>query len=118
MGNHEMSYAYTTEWIANMRNFIPDDAVHMSGNEWVNYYVIRNNVLVIGLAYYNLPIAIDWIKEVVAEHEGQVDHIVVASHDGLIGAKYGLTREQIVEGTKDDDWVYSVQEDIRRFFRS
>ncbi|MGB1542345.1 MAG: metallophosphoesterase family protein [Spongiibacter marinus] len=115
MGNHEMNYAYTTEWIANMRNYIPEDAVHMPGYEWVNYYVVRSNVLIIGLAYYNLPLAIDWIKDVVAEN-ADVEHIVVASHDGLIGAKYGQTREQIVEGTKGDDWVYGVQKDIREFF--
>ena len=115
MGNHEMNYAYTTEWIANMRNYIPDDAVHMPGYEWVNYYVVRSNVLIIGLAYYNLPLAIDWIKDVVADN-ADVEHIVVASHDGLIGAKYGQTREQIVEGTKDDDWVSRVQRDIREFF--
>ncbi|WP_231758613.1 metallophosphoesterase family protein [Microbulbifer elongatus] len=116
MGNHETSYAYTVEWIDNMRDFIPADAVHMPGYEWVNYYVVRENVLVVGLAYYNLPIAFEWIKQVVYEHQENVDHIVVASHDGLIGAKYGQTREQIVEGTKDDNWVYQVQPQIREFF--
>ncbi len=116
MGNHETSYAYTVEWIANMRDFIPEDAVHMHGYEWVNYYVIRENVLVFGLAYYNLPIAFDWIRQVVLDNRENVDHIVVASHDGLIGAKYGQTREQIVDGTKGDDWVYGVQPLIREFF--
>ncbi|MBU3002140.1 metallophosphoesterase family protein [Paraglaciecola arctica] len=118
MGNHETSYAYTYNWIENMKNFIPEDAIHMPGYEWVNYYVIRENVLVIGLAYYNLPIAFDWIKEVVLNNEDKVEHIVVASHDGLIGAKYGQTREQIVDGTKDDAWVYDVQPKIRDFFAS
>ena len=116
MGNHETSYAYTQNWIANMKNFIPEDAVHMPGYEWVNYYVIRENVLIIGLAYYNLPIAFEWIKATVNEIEGEFDHIVVASHDGLIGAKYGQTLEQIVDGTKDDDWVFYKQEAIRKFF--
>ncbi len=116
MGNHELNYSYTTGWINAMREFIPEDAVHMPGYEWVNYYVIRENVLVIGLAYYNLPLAIKWIEQVVEENRADVDHIVVASHDGLIGAKYGQTREQIVEGTKDDDWVYSVADEIRAFF--
>lgn len=116
MGNHETSYAYTVEWVENMRDFIPEDAMHMPGYEWVNYYVIRENVLIVGLAYYNLPIAFEWIKQVVYEHEDLVDHIVVASHDGLIGAKYGQTREQIVDGTKDDHWVYQVQPQIREFF--
>ncbi len=116
MGNHETSYAYTQEWVQNMRDFIPQDAVHMPGYEWVNYYVVRENVLVIGLAYYNLPIAFDWIRQVVNEQQDAVEHIVVASHDGLIGAKYGQTREQIVDGTKDDDWVYAVQPEIRKFF--
>ncbi|WP_305475487.1 metallophosphoesterase [Oceanobacter sp. 4_MG-2023] len=116
MGNHETSYAYTVEWIKTMRDYIPEDAVHMPGFEWINYYVIRENVLIVGLAYYNLPIAFSWIQDVIESNEDQVDHIVVASHDGLVGAKYGQTREQIVEGTKDDDWVYSVQEDIRDYF--
>ncbi|WP_216362565.1 metallophosphoesterase family protein [Bowmanella denitrificans] len=116
MGNHETSYAYTLEWIDNMRSFIPEDAVHMPGYEWVNYYVIRENVLIFGLAYYNLPVAYTWIKDIVLSHRDEVDHIVVASHDGLIGAKYGQTLEQIVDGTKDDGWVYDVQPQIRQFF--
>ncbi|MDC8831431.1 metallophosphoesterase family protein [Alteromonas gilva] len=115
MGNHETSYAYTYNWIENMRNFIPEDAVHMPDYEWINYYVVRDNVLIFGLAYYNLPIAYSWLKETVESMEG-IDHIVVASHDGLIGAKYGQTREQIVDGTKGDDWVFSVQPQIREFF--
>ncbi|MCW8125325.1 metallophosphoesterase family protein [Microbulbifer halophilus] len=115
MGNHETSYAYTVEWIDSIRDFIPGDAVHMPGYEWVNYYVVRENVLVIGLAYYNLPIAFEWVEQVVYEQRDRVDHIVVASHDGLIGAKYGQTREQIVEGTKEDNRVYRVQPQIREF---
>lgn len=115
MGNHETSYAYTYNWIENMKHFIPQDAVHMPDYEWINYYVIRDNVLIFALAYYNLPVAFEWIKETVETSNG-IEHIVVASHDGLIGAKYGQTREQIVDGTKDDDWVYSVQPQIREFF--
>lgn len=48
MGNHETSWAYTVEWIDNMRHFIPEDAVHMPSAEWLNYYIIRDNVLMIG----------------------------------------------------------------------
>lgn len=116
MGNHETSHAYTVEWIDNMKDYIPKDAVHMPGYEWVNYYVERENVLIFGLAYYNLPVAFQWIKETIEAKDDNIKHIVVASHDGLIGAKYGLTREQIVDGTKNDDWVYSVQPKIRKFF--
>jgi Calcineurin-like phosphoesterase len=116
MGNHEVSNAYAVEWIDNMRHVIARDAIHMPRYEWLNYYVIRENVLIVGLAYYNLPIAFNWIQDVVAKHKSQVDHIVIASHDGLIGIKYGLTREQIVDGSKNDDWVYNVQAKIRQFF--
>lgn len=116
MGNHELNYSYTHAWVKTMRDYIPADAVHMPGYEWINYYVVRENVLLIGLAYYNLPLAVDWIEQTINATADQVDHIVVASHDGLIGAKYGLTREQIVEGTKDDDWVYSVADKIRALF--
>jgi len=116
MGNHETSHAYTVEWIDNMKNYIPEDAVHMPGYEWINYYVVREHVLIFGLAYYNLPVAFQWIKDTVLAKEDNIQHIIVASHDGLIGAKYGLTREQIVDGTKDDDWLYDVQPEIRQFF--
>ena len=116
MGNHEDSYAYSVEWIDNMRHYIPADAVHMSGAEYLNYYVVRDNVLLIALKYYNLPIAFPWIKQVVAEHRDSVEHIVIASHDGLIGAKYGETREMIVEGVKNDNRLYDQWDEIRAFF--
>ncbi|WP_229748126.1 metallophosphoesterase family protein [Lacimicrobium alkaliphilum] len=116
MGNHEHSFAYAVEWIDTMKQYIPEDAVHMPGSEWVNYYIVRDNVLIFGLAYYNLPLAFQWIKDTVSSMEEEIEHIVVASHDGLIGAKYGQTREQIVDGTKDDGWVYDVQPEIRKFF--
>ena len=116
MGNHETSWAYTVEWIDNMRHFIPEDAVHMPSAEWLNYYIIRDNVLMIGLAYYNLPIAFGWIEEVIAENEGKFDHVVIASHDGLVGAKYGQTREQIVQGVKDDNRLFDIHKDIRELF--
>ncbi|GAL13173.1 hypothetical protein JCM19233_4175 [Vibrio astriarenae] len=32
-----------------MRHFIPEDAKHMPSAEWLNYYVVRENVLMIGL---------------------------------------------------------------------
>ncbi|WP_295893252.1 metallophosphoesterase [uncultured Vibrio sp.] len=116
MGNHETSWAYTVEWIENMRHFIPEDAIHMPSAEWLNYYVVRDNVLMIGLAYYNLPIAFGWIQDVLADNEGNFDHVVIASHDGLIGAKYGETREQIVEGVKDDNRLFDIHKEIRETF--
>ncbi|WP_047043225.1 metallophosphoesterase family protein [Vibrio mexicanus] len=116
MGNHETSWAYTVEWIENMRHFIPEDAIHMPSAEWLNYYIIRENVLMIGLAYYNLPIAFGWIQEVLADNEGKFDHVVIASHDGLVGAKYGETREQIVEGEKDDNRLFDIHKEIRETF--
>ncbi|WP_348679781.1 metallophosphoesterase family protein, partial [Alcanivorax profundi] len=86
MGNHEDSYAYSVEWIENMKHYIPDDAVHMAGAQYLNYYVVRENVLIILLKYYNLPIAFQWIKDAVNTPRDDVEHIVIASHDGLIGA--------------------------------
>lgn len=116
MGNHETSHAYSVEWIDYMKEYIPEDAVHMSGAQYQNYYVLRENVLVILLRYYNLPIAFQWIKDVVDTHVDEVDHIVIASHDGLIGAKYGETREMIVEGTKGDNLLMEQWDEIRSFF--
>lgn len=116
MGNHETSFAYTVEWVDSMKEFIPNDAVHMSGAQYQNYYVVRENVLIVLLRYYNLPIAFQWIKDVVNTHSDDVDHIVIASHDGLIGAKYGETREMIVEGIKGQDLLLDQWDEIRSFF--
>ena len=116
MGNHEDSYAYSVEWIENMKQYIPEDAVHMAGAQYLNYYVIRDNVMIILLKYYNLPIAFEWIKQEVAANEDKFDHLVIASHDGLIGAKYGETREMIVEGTTGDNALMDMWDDIRAFF--
>lgn len=116
MGNHEDSHAYTVEWIENMKDYIPADAVHMSGAQYLDYYVVRENVLIIALWYYHLPVAFQWIKQVVATHQDEVDHIVIASHDGLIGAKYGETREMIVEGVKGDNRLLLQWDAIRAFF--
>lgn len=115
MGNHERSYALRVEWIDRMKEYIPADAVHMQGAQYLNYYVIRENVLIIALKYYHLPIAFQWVKESVNKHRDQVDHIIIASHDGLIGARYGQTREQIVEGTRGDDLLMDQQDEIRAF---
>ncbi|WP_211483106.1 metallophosphoesterase family protein [Fodinibius roseus] len=116
MGNHETSYAYAVEWIEYMKEYIPEDAVHMAGAQYQNYYVVRENVLIVLLRYYNLPIAFQWIKEVVDNRVDEVDHIVIASHDGLIGAKYGETREMIVEGTRGDHLLMEQWDEIRSFF--
>lgn len=116
MGNHEDSYAYMVEWIESMKDYIPRDAVHMTGAQYLDYYVVRDNVLIIVLKYYHLPIAFQWIKQVVEQHRDDVEHIVIASHDGLVGAKYGETREMIVEGVKGDDRLIHQWDDIRAFF--
>ncbi len=116
MGNHERSFAYTVQWIENMKDFIPTDAVHMQDAQYLNYYVVRENVLIIVLKYYHLSIAFQWIKGVVEEYRDRVDHIIIGSHDGLIGAKYGQTREMIVEGTKGNDLLMDQWDEIRAFF--
>lgn len=115
MGNHEDSWAWTVEWIDFMKDFIPRDAYHLVGAEYLDYYVIRENVLFILLKYYHLPIAFPWIEKVVNENRDKVDHIVIASHDGLIGAKYGETREMIVEGVMGDDLLHDSWDEIRGF---
>jgi hypothetical protein len=116
MGNHERSFAYMVDWIDYMKEYIPEDAVHMSGAQYLNYYVVRENVLIIALKYYHLPVAFQWIKGVVASHLDEIDHIVMASHDGLVGAKYGQTREKIVEGTKGNNLLLDQWDEIRAFF--
>lgn len=119
MGNHEESYSFTIDWIDYMSEFIPKDAVHQPKKEWVNYYVKRDNTLLIQISYWELAFAFEWIKQVVAEHRDDVDHIFISSHDGLVGAKYGQTRELIVDGVKGDvrgQMLEKYWDEIRDFF--
>jgi hypothetical protein len=116
MGNHEDSWAHTVRWIDAMRPYIPADAVHMPYAEFLNYYVIRENVLIINIRYWGLGGAFPWIKEAIETHRDAVDHILVSSHDGLIGAKYGQVREQLVEGQKGANELVDQYDDIRRTF--
>ncbi|MCG9680195.1 metallophosphoesterase [Vibrio sp. Isolate24] len=119
MGNHEESYSFMVDWIDYMSEFIPKDAVHQPKKEWINYYVKRENVLMIQISYWELAFAYEWIKQVVAEHRDDVEHIFINSHDGLIGAKYGQTRELIVEGNKNDvrgELLEERWDEIREFF--
>lgn len=116
MGNHEDSFAYAVEWIDVMQDYIPRDAVHMSGTEYLNYYVVRGNVMIVALRYYHLAVSFEWLKNAVEQHRDDVEHIIIASHDGLIGAKYGQTRETIVEGQKDSNLLFDRWDEIRHFF--
>ncbi|GAM78076.1 hypothetical protein JCM19241_804 [Vibrio ishigakensis] len=79
----------------------------------------RENALFIQISYWELAFAFDWIKQVVAEHSDSVEHIFINSHDGLVGAKYGQTRELIVEGNKSDvrgEMLEEHWDEIRDFF--
>lgn len=75
-----------------MKDYIPKDAVHMSGTQYSNYYVVRENVLIILLKHGNLSIVFQWIKNIVNEQKDDIDHTIIASHDGLVGSKYGQAR--------------------------
>lgn len=116
MGNHEDSWAHTVRWIDAMRPYIPKDAQHMPYAEFLNYSVIRSNVLIINIRYWGLAGAFPWIRETIERHRDEVDHIVIGSHDGLIGAKYGQVREQIVSGQRGENSLQDQYDEIRRVF--
>ena len=116
MGNHEDSWAHTVRWIDAMRPYIPKDAQHMPYAEFLNYSVVRSNVLIINIRYWGLAGAFPWIRETIERHRDEVDHIIIGSHDGLVGAKYGQVREQIVSGQRGENSLMDQYDDIRRFF--
>lgn len=114
MGNHETGWASSVEWVDYMKDYIPEDAVHMDGAQYGNYYVIRDNVLIILLRHGNLSRAFGWIKVVVEKNTSNADHIIIASHDGLIGTKYGQTKSMI--SSKGTDHLFNQWDEIRAFF--
>lgn len=114
MGNHETAWGSDVEWVEYMKEFIPEDAVHMSGVEFGNYYVVRNNVLIILLKFGNLSPAFEWVKTVVEDNKVNVDHIIMASHDGLVGSKNGQTKGMI--SSKGTDILFDQWNEIKAFY--
>lgn len=114
MGNHETAWGSNVEWIEFVKQFIPEDAIHMSGVEYGNYYVVRNNVLVIILKHGHLAPAFEWVKSVVYSNNSETDHIIIASHDGLVGSKNGQTKSMI--SSKGTDLLYDNWDEIRSFY--
>ena len=114
MGNHETAWGSDVEWIEYMKDFIPEDAVHMSGVEYGNYYVIRENVLIILLKHGHLSPAFEWVKNVIESNSFKVDHILIASHDGLVGSKNGQTKGML--SSKGTDLLFNHWDEIRAFY--
>lgn len=114
MGNHETAWGSDVEWVEFMKDFIPEDAIHMSGVQYGNYYVIRENVLIILLKHGNLSPAFEWVKGVVETNKSKADHIIIASHDGLVGSKNGQTKSMI--SSKGTDLLFNHWNEIREFF--
>lgn len=114
MGNHETAWGSNVEWIEFLKQFLPEDAIHMSGVEYGNYYVIRDNVLIILLKHGNLAPAFEWMKGVVESYKAETDHIMIASHDGLVGSKNGQTKSMI--SSKGTDLLFDRWDEIRAFY--
>lgn len=114
MGNHETAWGSKTDWIEYMKDFIPRDATHMSGFEYRTYYVLRDNVLIILVEYGHLSSAFEWMKQAIETNRPMAEHIIIASHDGLVGSKYGQTKSML--SSRGTGRLYNQWDEIRSYF--
>src|SRR3546814_14764885 len=70
----------------------------MAGSKYKNYALVRENVLFINISYDWLPFAYDFVAGQIARHRDEVDHIILMTHNSLVGNRYGMLREKILEG--------------------
>ena len=117
-GNHDIK-GTDVDWIENVSDLVPADAMHMPGQEYKTYAVIRDNVLIINVSYGHMPFAYDFIRQTIATHRDKVDHIIVATHNSMVGTRYGYIREKAVEAydtSASDQAFLQVHEDYRQLF--
>ncbi|RZS86429.1 metallophosphoesterase family protein [Pigmentiphaga kullae] len=98
MGNHDPK-GIDQDWYDTVEGFIPADAQHMPGSAYKNYALVRDNVLFINISYGWLERAYDFVESMVKEHRGKVDHIILQTHNSFAGNRYGLVRENLVDGS-------------------
>ena len=98
MGNHDPK-GIDQDWYDTVESFIPPDAEHMPGSKNKNYVLVRGNVLLINISYGWMERAYDFVEAMVAKHGPKVDHIILQTHNSFAGNRYGLVRENIVDGS-------------------
>ncbi len=98
MGNHEPK-GTDQDWHDTVESFIPADAEHMPGARNKNYALLRGNVLLINISYGWFERSYDFVEAMILQHGSKVDHILLQTHNSFVGNRYGLVRENIVDGS-------------------
>ncbi len=106
MGNHDPK-GIDQDWHDTVEAFIPADAEHMPGSRNKNYVLVRGNVLLINISYGWFERAYDFVEAMVNKHGPKVQHIVLQTHNSFAGNRYGLVRENIVDGS------YAIVNDLK-----
>ena len=117
-GNHDIK-GTDQDWYDNVSDLIPADAIQMTGQRDKNYAVVRGNVLIITLSYGQLPFTYDFTREMIETYRDQVDHIIVSTHNTMVGSRYGNIRERVVEAydtSEGDQQFLLVHSDYRQLF--
>ncbi|HDY97598.1 MAG TPA: metallophosphoesterase [Pseudomonas sabulinigri] len=117
-GNHDIK-GTDQDWYDNVSDLIPADAIQMAGQRDKNYAVVRDNVLIITLSYGQLPFTYDFTREMIETYREQVDHIIVSTHNTMVGSRYGNIRERVVEAydtSEGDQQFILVHNDYRQLF--
>lgn len=98
MGNHDPK-GTDQDWYDTVEPFIPADAEHMPGARNKNYALVRDNVLLINISYGWFERSYDFVEAMINKHTGRVDHIILQTHNSFAGSRYGLVRENIIDGS-------------------
>src|SRR3546814_9422324 len=91
MGNHD-NKGIDQDYFDTVSDLIPADAQHMAGSKYKNYALVRENVLFINISYDWLPFAYDFVAGQIARHRDEVDHIILMTHNSLVGKDRKSTR--------------------------
>lgn len=71
----------------------------MAGSRNKNFALVRGNGLLLNISYGGFERAYDFVEAMVNKHGPKVQHIVLPTHNPFAGNRYGLVRENIVDGS-------------------
>lgn len=117
-GNHDIK-GTDQDWYDSAGQFIPEDAIHMPGQEYKTYAWMKDRVLIVTVSYGHMPYAYNFVREMIETHREQADHIIISSHNPLAGSRYGYIREKVVEAwdtSASDQAFIQVHEAYRDLF--
>lgn len=115
-GNHDIK-GTDLDWYQAVHDLFPADVVHLPGQEWKTYYWLKDRVLFLNVSYGHMPYVLEFLRQGLQSNSGRFDHVLLATHNPLVGGRNGYIREMAVdayESSAADQQFLTMHEALRQ----